>query len=61
MKYECIKWHHSEIRIAINNESQGSIAKNFRCDELFVKIGKYLVKLWDTEFRHYAMAKMPVD
>jgi len=28
------KWHHSEIRIAINDESQGSIAKNFRCDEL---------------------------
>ena len=29
------KWHHSEIRIAINDESQGSIAKNLRCDELF--------------------------
>ena len=28
------KWHHSEIRIAINDESQGSIAKNFKCDEL---------------------------
>ena len=28
------KWHHSEIRIAINDESQGSIAKNLRCDEL---------------------------
>ena len=28
------KWHHSEIRIEINDESQGSIAKNFRCDEL---------------------------
>jgi len=27
------KWHHSEIRIAINDESQSSIAKNFRCDE----------------------------
>ena len=26
------KWHHSEIRIAINDESQGSIAKNLRCD-----------------------------
>jgi len=24
------KWHHSEIRIAINDESQGSIAKNFK-------------------------------
>jgi len=28
------KWHHSEIRISINDESQGSIAKNLRCDEL---------------------------
>ena len=28
------KWHHSEIRIAINDESQGSIAKNLRCNEL---------------------------
>ena len=28
------KWHHSEIRITINDESQGSIAKNLRCDEL---------------------------
>jgi len=28
------KWHHSEIRIAINDESQGSLAKNLRCDEL---------------------------
>ena len=27
------KWHHSEIRIAINDDSQGSIAKNSRCDE----------------------------
>ena len=27
------KWH-SEIRIAINDESQNSIAKNLRCDEL---------------------------
>ena len=25
---------HSEIRIAINDESQGSIAINLRCDEL---------------------------
>jgi len=52
------KWHHSEIRIAINDESQGSIAKNFRCDEslhyTFIihsagerifKIGEYLAKL----------------
>ena len=28
------KWHHSEIRIALNDESQGSIAKNLKCDEL---------------------------
>jgi len=28
------KRHHSEIRIAINDESQGSIVKNLRCDEL---------------------------
>jgi len=28
------KWHISEIRIAINDESQGSVAKNLRCDEL---------------------------
>jgi len=53
------KWHHSEIRIAINDESQGSIAKNLRCDELLYytfiihsagerifKIGKHLAKLW---------------
>jgi len=52
------KWHHSEIRIAINDESQGSIAKNLRCDgllyytfiihsagERIFKIGKYLAKL----------------
>ena len=28
------KWHHSEIHIAIDDESQGSIAKNLKCDEL---------------------------
>ena len=28
------KWHYSEIHIAINDESQRSIAKNFKCDEL---------------------------
>ena len=52
------KWHHSQIRIAINDESQDSIAKNLRCDELlyytFVihsagerifKIGEHLTKL----------------
>jgi len=53
------KWHHSEIHIAINDESQNSIAKNLRCNELlyyiFViysagerifKIGEHLAKLW---------------
>ena len=52
------KWHHSEIRITINDESQGSIAKNLRCDELLhytfiiysagermFKIGERLAKL----------------
>jgi len=52
------KWHHSEIRISINDESQGSIAKNLRCDELLyyifiihsageriLKIGEHLAKL----------------
>ena len=52
------KWHHSEIPIAINDESQGSIAKKLRCDELLYytfiirsagerifNIGKHLVKL----------------
>jgi len=28
------KWHHSAIRIAINDESQGSIAKHLSCDGL---------------------------
>ena len=52
------KWHHSEIRIAINDESQGSIAKKLKCDELLYctfiihcvgerifKIGEHLAKL----------------
>ena len=52
------KRHHSEIRIAINDESRGSIAKNLRCDELLYytfiihsagerifKIGEHLMKL----------------
>jgi len=52
------KWHHSEIRIAINDESQGSIAKDLSCDELFYytfiihsagernfKIGEHVAKL----------------
>jgi len=28
------KWYHSEIHIAINDESQGGIAKKLKCDEL---------------------------
>ena len=53
------KWHHSEIHIAINDEPQGSIAKNLRCDELLYytfiihsagericEIGEHLAKLW---------------
>ena len=49
------KWHHSEIRIAINDD--GSIAKNLRCEELLYytfiihsagerifKIGEHLAK-----------------
>ena len=47
------KWHHSEICIAINDETQGSIAKNLRCHELpyysvgerIFKIGEHLAKL----------------
>ena len=52
------KWHHSEIRIAINDESQCSIAKNLKYDELLYytfiihsagerifKIGEHLAKL----------------
>jgi len=51
------KWHHPEIRIAINDESQGSIAKNLRCDELLyytfiihslVKEFLRLVNIWRT-------------
>ena len=45
VKYECKKWHHSEIRIAINDESQGSIAKNMRCDELLYYTFIILMKL----------------
>ena len=58
MKYECRKLHHSEIRIAIIDESQDSIANNLRCNELLYytfithsagerifKIGEHLAKL----------------
>ena len=53
------KWHHSKIRLEINDESQGSIAKNLRRDEALYytfinhsagerifKIGEHLGKLW---------------
>jgi len=52
------KWHHSKMRIAINDESQTGIAKNLRCNELLYytfiihfagerifKIGEHLAKL----------------
>jgi len=52
------KWHHSAIHIAINDESQGSIAKNLKCDglvyytfiihsagERIFEIGEHLAKL----------------
>jgi len=46
------KRHHSQIRITINDESQGSIAKKLRCDEKLYsadkrifKIGEHLAKL----------------
>jgi len=52
------KWRQSEIHIAINDESQGNIAKNLRCDKLLYytfithsggerlfKIGEHLAKL----------------
>jgi len=32
------KWHHSEIHIAIIDESQGNIANNLRCDEYFFTV-----------------------
>ena len=52
------KWRQSEIRIAINDELQGNIANNLRCDKLLYytfiihsagerifKIGEHLAKL----------------
>ena len=58
VKYECQKWHHSEIRIAINDKSHGSTATNLKCDELLYNtfiihfagernfnIGEHLAKL----------------
>ena len=52
------KWHHSEIHIAMNDESQGSIAENLKFDKslhyTFIihsagkrifNIGKHLTKL----------------
>ena len=50
------KWHHSEIRIAINDESQGSIAKNLSMSyftthlsfTLLVKEFLRLVNIWES-------------
>ena len=49
------KWHHSEIRIAINDKSQGSISTNLRllyytfiidsADARIFNIGEHLAKL----------------
>ena len=60
------KWHHSEICIAINDESKGIIANNLRCDELLYytfithsagkrifKIGEHLGKLWAKFAMHF--------
>ena len=57
VKYECQKCHQYEICIVINDKSQGSIAKQLRCDELLYyrfiihfageiifKIGEHLAK-----------------
>jgi len=43
------KWHHSEIRITINDVSQGSIAKNLRCDELLL-LHIYHSLCWQKKF-----------
>jgi len=58
VKYECQKWHRSEICIVINDKSEGITAKHLRCDELLYytfiiqyagerifKIGEHLAKL----------------
>ena len=58
VKYECQKWHQSEICIVINDKSECSIAQYLRCDELLYytftiqsaskrifKIGQHLAKL----------------
>ena len=71
------KWHHSEIRIAINDESQSSIAKNLRCGELLntfithsagermFKIGEHLAKLWAKSLTvfalHFLSSKMQIS
>ena len=62
------KWHHSEIRIAINDESQGSIAKNLRCDELLyytfivhsvVKEFLRLVNIWRSYGQNRCLCHIP--
>ena len=63
------KWHHSEIRIAINDESQGSIAKNVRCDELLyytftfnltVKEFVRLVNIWRSYRQNRCLCHIPI-
>ena len=46
------KWHHSEIRIAINDESQGSVATRLECGGVFVHdfVTNFLLSLTVKEF-----------
>jgi len=63
------KWHHSEIRIAINNESQCSIAKNLKCNELLYytfiihlageKIFLRLVNIWRSHKQNRCLCYIP--
>ena len=49
------KRHRSEIRIAINDESQGSIAKNLRCDELLY----YTFIIYSVSYTHLTLPTTP--
>ena len=61
------KWHHSEIRIAINDESQGSIAKNLTCNELLYytfiihSVGEILrlVNIWRSYGQNHWLCHIP--
>ena len=46
------KWRHSKIRIAINNESQGSVATRLGCGGVFVYdfVTNFLLSLSVKEF-----------